>query len=59
MPRRRARLVSVLLEAPRLITEAMAVEPEARALAQELSRARDVLYLGRGQAFPLALEGAA
>ena len=28
--REEARLVSVLLEAPRLITEAMAVEPEAR-----------------------------
>ena len=53
-----ARLVAVLLETPRLITEAMAVEPEARALAHDLARARDVLYLGRGQAFPLALEGA-
>ena len=53
-----ARLVGVLLEAPRLITEAMAVEGEARALAHDLSRARDVLYLGRGQAFPLAMEGA-
>ena len=53
-----ARLVGVLLEAPRLIGEAMAVEPEARALAHDLARARDVLYLGRGQAFPLALEGA-
>ncbi len=48
----------MLLEAPRLITEAMAVEPEARALAHDLAQARDVLYLGRGQAFPLALEGA-
>ncbi len=53
-----ARLVSLLLEAPRLVGEAMAVEADARALAQELARARDVLYLGRGQAFPLALEGA-
>ena len=53
-----ARLVGVLLEAPRLIGEAMAVEGEARALAHDLSRARDVLYLGRGQAFPLAMEGA-
>ena len=53
-----ARLVGVLLEAPRLITQAMAVEGEARALAHDLARARDVLYLGRGQAFPLALEGA-
>ena len=53
-----ARLVALLLEAPRLIGEAMAVESEARALAHEIARARDVLYLGRGQAFPLAMEGA-
>ena len=53
-----ARLVALLLEAPRLITAAMAVEGETRTLAHDLARARDVLYLGRGQAFPLALEGA-
>jgi glucosamine--fructose-6-phosphate aminotransferase (isomerizing) len=53
-----ARLVQVLLEAPRLITEALAVEPAAKALAHDLSRARDVLYLGRGASFPLAMEGA-
>jgi glucosamine--fructose-6-phosphate aminotransferase (isomerizing) len=53
-----ARLVQVLLEAPRLITQALAVEPAAKALAHDLSRARDVLYLGRGAAFPLAMEGA-
>jgi glucosamine--fructose-6-phosphate aminotransferase (isomerizing) len=54
----RERLVRALLEAPRLIAEAMAVEDDARALAHDLSRARDVLYLGRGAAYPLALEGA-
>ncbi len=53
-----SRLVAVLLEAPRLIAEALKVEDAARALAHDLSRARDVLYLGRGAAFPLALEGA-
>jgi glutamine---fructose-6-phosphate transaminase (isomerizing) len=53
-----ARLVTLLLEAPRLIGEATAVEAEARALAHDLARARDVLYLGRGQAYPLAMEGA-
>ena len=29
-----------------------------RAIAQELAEARDVLYLGRGNSYPLALEGA-
>ena len=53
-----ARLVDVLLEGPRLITEALQVEGPARDLAQELSKARDVLYLGRGSAYPLAMEGA-
>ena len=53
-----ARLVGVLMEAPRLLAEALRVEEEVRALAQEISKARDVLYLGRGSMFPLALEGA-
>ncbi|WP_411289148.1 glutamine--fructose-6-phosphate transaminase (isomerizing) [Phenylobacterium sp.] len=48
----------LLLEAPRLIAEAIQVEEEVRALAPELAKARDVLYLGRGAMFPLALEGA-
>jgi glucosamine--fructose-6-phosphate aminotransferase (isomerizing) len=53
-----ARLVAVLMEAPRLLAEALRVEEEVRSLAQEISRARDVLYLGRGAMYPLALEGA-
>jgi glucosamine--fructose-6-phosphate aminotransferase (isomerizing) len=53
-----ARLSKLLLEAPRLIAEAIQVEDEIRALAPELAKARDVLYLGRGAMFPLALEGA-
>ena len=48
----------LLLEAPRLIAEATQVEDEIRGLAPELAKARDVLYLGRGAMFPLALEGA-
>jgi glucosamine--fructose-6-phosphate aminotransferase (isomerizing) len=53
-----ARLVGVLLEAPRLIAEALQAEDAVRALAQDVARARDVLYLGRGPMYPLALEGA-
>jgi glucosamine--fructose-6-phosphate aminotransferase (isomerizing) len=52
------RLCGRLLETPRLIAEALRQEPEIAAIAQELSHARDVLYLGRGQSYPLALEGA-
>ncbi|HEY3694867.1 glutamine--fructose-6-phosphate transaminase (isomerizing) [Phenylobacterium sp.] len=53
-----ARLSRLLLEAPRLIVEALKMEDALRALAPELAKARDVLYLGRGAMFPLALEGA-
>ena len=53
-----AHLVQVLLEAPRLISESLQVEEAVRDIAHELSRARDVLYLGRGAMYPLALEGA-
>lgn len=53
-----ARLAGLLLEAPRLIAEATQSEDLIRKLAPELARARDVLYLGRGPMFPLALEGA-
>ncbi len=52
------RLVHVLLETPRLITDALKCEDAVRSLAIDLARARDVLYLGRGPAYPLALEGA-
>ena len=52
------RLCARLLETPRLIAEALRQEPQIAAIAQELSHARDVLYLGRGQNYPLALEGA-
>ncbi len=53
------RLVQTLLEAPRLIAQAIAdTEDALRPLAFDISKARDVLYLGRGAMFGLALEGA-
>ena len=53
-----ARLVGVLMEAPRLIGEALAVEDKVKEIAYGLSKVRDVLYLGRGLTYALALEGA-
>ena len=53
-----ARLVQGLVEIPRLMAAALAVEPQIEKLARELSKSRDVLYLGRGTSYPLALEGA-
>jgi glucosamine--fructose-6-phosphate aminotransferase (isomerizing) len=52
------RLVKVLLEAPRLIAEAIGLEDAIRDIAVEVSKAKDVLYLGRGPMSALALEGA-
>jgi glucosamine--fructose-6-phosphate aminotransferase (isomerizing) len=51
-------LVRALIEVPRLLAEALRLEPQIEALARDLSKSRDVLYLGRGTAYPLALEGA-
>jgi glucosamine--fructose-6-phosphate aminotransferase (isomerizing) len=52
-------LVRALIEVPRHLTEALALEPQIETLAREhLAKARDVLYLGRGTSYPIALEGA-
>jgi glutamine---fructose-6-phosphate transaminase (isomerizing) len=52
------RLVKVLLGAPRLIAESINLEDAVKAVAAEIAKARDVLFLGRGPMYPLALEGA-
>jgi glucosamine--fructose-6-phosphate aminotransferase (isomerizing) len=52
------KLVHALIETPRLMTQALALEPQIEKLALELDKVRDVLYLGRGTSFPIALEGA-
>jgi len=51
-------LVRALIEVPRLMAEVLALEPQIEKLAEGLARVRDVLYLGRGTSFPIALEGA-
>jgi glucosamine--fructose-6-phosphate aminotransferase (isomerizing) len=51
-------LVRALIEVPRLMAEALALEPQIEKLAEGLAKVRDVLYLGRGTSFPIALEGA-
>ena len=48
------RLVKVMLEAPRLIAEAIELEDAVRAVAVDIAKARDVLYLGRGPMSALA-----
>src|SRR5258706_6915851 len=51
-------MVRSLIEVPRLMAEALALEPQIEHLARDLAKSRDVLYLGRGTSYPLALEGA-
>ena len=51
-------LVASLLEIPRHIVEFMKQEEVVESLGGDLAKARDVLYLGRGVNFPLAMEGA-
>jgi glutamine---fructose-6-phosphate transaminase (isomerizing) len=51
-------LVDSLIAVPSLMTEAVKREPQIEVLTRDLAKARDVLYLGRGTSYPLALEGA-
>ncbi|WP_315764216.1 MULTISPECIES: glutamine--fructose-6-phosphate transaminase (isomerizing) [unclassified Bradyrhizobium] len=53
-----AKLVHSLVEIPRLMTAALSIEPQIERLARDIAKSTDVLYLGRGTSYPLALEGA-
>jgi glucosamine--fructose-6-phosphate aminotransferase (isomerizing) len=53
-----AKLVHGLIELPRLMAAALTHEPQIERLARDIAKAQDVLYLGRGTSYPLALEGA-
>jgi len=52
------RIVHALIEVPRHLAEALTLEPQITELARDLAKCRDVLYLGRGTSYPIALEGA-
>ncbi|SEH23078.1 glutamine--fructose-6-phosphate transaminase (isomerizing), partial [Rhizobium sp. NFR12] len=52
-------MVKHLAEMPRIMSRVLNdIQPQIEALSRELSRFKDVLYLGRGTSYPLALEGA-
>jgi glutamine---fructose-6-phosphate transaminase (isomerizing) len=53
-----AELVQALGEVPRHIATILRGEERYEKLAHALAKARDVLYLGRGPSYPVALEGA-
>jgi glucosamine--fructose-6-phosphate aminotransferase (isomerizing) len=51
-------LCDALLEAPRLIADAVKAEDDIIRLAHQIAEARSAIYLGRDVYFPLAFEGA-
>jgi len=51
-------MVDALINLPSAVAQALLLEWEIEHLAPGLSGAKDVLYLGRGQMFPIAMEGA-
>jgi glucosamine--fructose-6-phosphate aminotransferase (isomerizing) len=55
---REAALVGALAEVPSQVAEVLAHEGAIRELARTLAASRDILFFGRGTAYPLALEGA-
>lgn len=57
-PGEEARLMAALLEVPARIAEVLAHDARLNAIAEDVVSARDVLYIGRGTSYPIALEGA-
>jgi glucosamine--fructose-6-phosphate aminotransferase (isomerizing) len=53
-----AELVRALTALPAAVSAALGTEDQVEKIAKGLSKAKDVLYLGRGQMFPVAMEGA-
>ena len=53
-----AELVRALVGLPTAFAEALGTEGQIMDIAKRLSKAKDVLYLGRGPMFPIAMEGA-
>jgi glutamine---fructose-6-phosphate transaminase (isomerizing) len=51
-------LTDALIAVPGLMSEALKRESQIEALTRDLSKAKDVLYIGRGTSYPLAMEGA-
>ncbi|MFD2208098.1 glutamine--fructose-6-phosphate transaminase (isomerizing) [Kiloniella antarctica] len=55
---REAELSTALTEIPARVAELLNTDDTIRKIAADVSEARDVLYLGRGNLYPMAMEGA-
>lgn len=53
-----AQMAEALRHVPTLAAQILKYDEEIRAIAKDVAEARDVLYLGRGSLYPIALEGA-
>ncbi len=53
-----SRLCVALSEVPARMAEVLNHDEEIQAMALEVAKARDVIYLGRGLEYPIAMEGA-
>ena len=53
-----AQMMEALTKVPGLVSQAIATEANIIGACRELAQARDILFLGRGTMYPLALEGA-
>jgi len=56
--RQEAELTSALMETPSVLAKALDCDRVVEDIGLEVAKARDVLFLGRGTSYPLALEGA-
>jgi glucosamine--fructose-6-phosphate aminotransferase (isomerizing) len=56
--KREAHLSHAIAEVPARAAEVLAHDKQLKLIAHVISQARDVLYLGRGPSYPIALEGA-
>ncbi|HSQ65380.1 MAG TPA: glutamine--fructose-6-phosphate transaminase (isomerizing) [Polyangiaceae bacterium] len=57
-PERSRRVLEALWHAPAQMRDVLAQSDALRVIARKYHKARDFLFLGRGTAFPIALEGA-
>jgi glutamine---fructose-6-phosphate transaminase (isomerizing) len=55
---REAELAAALMEVPARAAEILNHDDKLRDIAQKIAEARDVLFIGRGSSYPIALEGA-
>lgn len=57
-PQQRKAHIQSLLSVPEKMSDVLQLDSQLEQIAQEVAQAHDVLYLGRGTSYPIAMEGA-